>query len=213
MSRFPVGSISEEQLQKDLEKYRQQAVDMGATDARVITADAVVIDERVLAKCTYPRCPGYGTNVNCPPYAMSPEEIRKVLKNFRYGILVKMEIPPNEVAGAEAIEKSLTLPYMKKVTEIIAKIEAQAFYDGHYLALGFSSGRCKVMFCPDNDCQALVPGQSCPHYLKARSSMEAVGIDCFATATKAGWDIYPIGQKTTPEEIPYGQRMGLVLIA
>lgn len=213
MSRNPVGSISEEQLQKDLEKYRQQAIEMGATDAQVITADTVVIDDRVLAKCMYPRCPGYGTNVNCPPYAMSPEETRKVINNYKYGILVKMEIPPQEVAGAEVLVKNLTAPYQKKVTEIIAKTEAQAFYDGYYLALGFGGGICKVIFCPDNDCQALVPGQSCLHHLKARSSMEAVGIDCFSTATKAGWDIYPIGQKTTPEEIPYGLRMGLVLIA
>jgi hypothetical protein len=43
--------------------------------------------------------------------------------------------------------------------------------------------------------------------------MEAVGIDCYATATNAGWDIYPIGQETKPEEVPYGIRMGIVFIA
>jgi len=111
-----------------------------------------------------------------------------------------------------AIEKNLIAPYRQKATEIVAKIEAQAFYDGYYLALGFGSGSCKSIFCQDTDCQALVPGQSCPHHLKARASMEAVGIDCFSMATRVGWDIYPIGYETTPEEVPYGLRLGLVLI-
>ena len=55
--------------------------------------------------------------------------------------------------------------------------------------------------------------QSCPHRLKARSSMEAVGIDCFSMASRVGWDIFAIGQETSPEDIPYGLRLGMVLIA
>ena len=196
-----------------MEKYRLCAIELGATDAKVITMDTVLIDERVVAKCAYPRCSGYGTNVNCPPYAMSPDQLRKVIKNYRYGILAKMEVPPHEIAGAEAIEKNLLAPYIQKINEIIAKIEARAFYDGHYLALAFSGGNCKSIFCSDTDCRALVLGQSCPHRLKARSTMEAVGIDCYSTATRVGWDIFVIGQETSPEDIPYGLRLGLVLIA
>ena len=204
--------VSDDKLQKDIDRYRLQAIELGATDARIIKADAVVIDERVVAKCTYPKCTGYGTNANCPPHAMSVDQVRKVVNNFRYGILIKIEVPSGDIAGPVAREKKLTLPYSKKLAEIIAKIEAQAFYDGYYLAVGFGSGSCKNTFCPDADCQALVPGQSCRHRLTARSSMEAVGIDCFRTATKAGWDAYPIGQQTAPEEVPYGLRLGLVLI-
>ena len=212
MVRNPVGRVSEGQLHKDLETYRLQAIDLGATDAKVITMDTIIIDERVRAKCTYPKCPGYGTNANCPPYAMSLDQVRKVVKNFAYGILIKLEVPSLDTAGIEAREKNLSSPYNRKVTEIIAKIEAQAFYDGYYLAVGFGMGTCKSIFCPDIDCQALVPGQSCPHRLKARSSMEAVGMDCFRMAANIGWNIYPIGNETSPEEIPYGLRLGLVLI-
>ena len=213
MIRSTGGIVSDGQLQKDLDKYRLHAIELGATDARVITADTVVIDERVVAKCTYPKCSSYGTNANCPPYAMTPDQVRKVVNNFRYGILIKLEVPSADSAGPVAREKNLTQPYRRKFAEIIAKIEAQAFYDGYYLAVGFGGGTCKTIFCPDIDCQALVTGQSCPHRLKARSSMEAVGIDCFSTATKVGWEVYPIGQETAPEEVPYGLRLGLVLIA
>lgn len=208
-----IKNVSAGKLQNDLEKYRRHAIELGATDAKVVTADTVVIDERVRAKCTYPRCSSYGTNVNCPPYAMSLEQVRLVIGNFRYGILARIDIPSAKIAGTEAYRKNLAAPYQRTINEVIAKIEAQAFYDGYYLALGFGSGTCKSMFCPDTDCKALITGQSCPHRLKARASMEAVGIDCFNLATRVGWDIYPIGSQTSPEEIPYGLRMGLVLIA
>ena len=122
-------------------------------------------------------------------------------------------MPPQDTVGVEARDKNLVAPYRIKLNEIVAKTEAQAFYDGYYLAVGFGNGSCKSMFCPDTDCQALVPGKSCAHRLRARSTMEGVGIDCFSMATSVGWDIYPIGQETLPEEVPYGLRLGLVLIA
>ena len=212
MVRNPVGNISEEQLQDDLAKYRKRAVELGAWDARVIHTETVVVDDRVRAKCMFPRCSSYGTNVNCPPYVMSLDEMRRVLRNFRYGILAGIKIPADKLTG-EAYQNKLDAPYRQTINEVIAKIEAEAFYDGYYLALGFGSGTCKALFCPDTDCQALIPGQPCPHRLKARAPMEAVGIDCFNIASRIGWDIYSIGSQTSPEDVPYGIRMGLVLIA
>jgi predicted metal-binding protein len=96
MAQKIIAKIPQEQLQKDLAKYRQRALEMGATDAKVIGTDDIVIDERVLAKCTYPKCPGYGTNANCPPYAMDIDQIRKVVNNFKYAIFVKLEVPPKK---------------------------------------------------------------------------------------------------------------------
>jgi len=210
---FPIiHRVPEDKLRSDMERYRQRAIALGATDAKVITTDKIVIDERVLAKCNYPKCSGYGTNINCPPYAMSLDQVRKAVSNFRYGILISLKVPPGDTAGTEAREKNLILPYRRKLAEVTAKIEAEAFYDGYYLAVGFGSGPCKSIFCPDTDCVALVTGQACPHRLKARSPMEAVGMDCFAMATNVGWDVYPIGQNTQPSEVPYGLRLSLVLI-
>ena len=212
MARKIVERVPDEQLQQDLEKYRQRALEVGATDAKIITTDKIVIDERVLAKCTYPKCPGYGTNVNCPPYAMSLDQVRKVINNFRYAIFIKLDVPPEHTAGREAIDKNLSFPYRKKIAEIAAKIEAEAFYDGYHLALAFGSGTCKALFCPNTDCQALVPGQGCPHRLKARSPMEGVGMDVYTMTARVGWDIYPIGDNTLPSEVPYGLRLALVFI-
>ena len=96
--------------------------------------------------------------------------------------------------------------------EIVSKIEAEAFYDGYHLALGFACGPCKAAFCPEIECNALTTGQSCRHRLRARSSMEAVGMDAYTMAAKVGWDIYPIGASVQPSEVPHGTRLGLILI-
>ena len=212
MARKIRVNITAQQVQEDLEKYRQRALDLGATDSKIITTDAVVIDERVLAKCVYPKCSRYGTNANCPPYAMPVGQVRKIVEGFRYAIFIKLEIPSTDIAGTEARDKRLTAPARNKVQEIVAKIEAEAYFDGYYLALGFACGSCKTVFCPDQDCSALIPGQSCRAPLKARSSMEAVGMDAFLMAARVGWDVYPIGASLSPSEVSHGVRLGLVLI-
>ena len=213
MARKIVEKVSEDQAKKDLKKYRARALELGASDAKVVSAKDIVIDERVVAKCAYPKCPGYGTNANCPPYAMDIDRVRKVVDKFQYAIFVKIDVPPEHTAGKETIKSNLSAPYRRKLAEIVAKIEAEAFYDGYHLALAFGGGSCKSLFCPDIDCIALEQGKGCPHRLKARSPMEGVGMDVYTMATKVGWNIYPIGMGTSPEEVPYGLRLGVVLIS
>lgn len=212
MARKILERMPESQLQADLEKYRQRAIELGATDAKIISADDVVIDERVVAKCIYPKCPGYGTNANCPPYAMTPDETRKLVDNFSHAIFVKVDVPVKHIAGKEAIDKQLAYPYRMKLLEIISKLEAEAFHDGYHLALAYGSGSCKRLLCPNKECDVLVPGNSCPHRLRARSPMEAVGMDVYTMSTKAGWDIYPIGDATATSEVPNAQLLGIVFI-
>ena len=212
MVRKIVDKVPYEQLQKDLEKYRQRAIEIGATDAKVITTDTIIIDERVRAKCINPVCASYGTNINCPPYAMELDLVRKIVNNFHYAIFINIEAPSEEIAGREAIEKKLFVRSRIKNHEIVSKIEAEAFYDAYHLALGFAGGTCRDIFCPNSECSALVPGQGCRHRLKARGSMEGVGIDAFTMAAKVGWDVYPLGGAISPSEVPCGANLGLVLI-
>lgn len=212
MVRKVLEEIPEETLKEDLEKYRQKALELGATDIKIIRTDMILIDERVRMKCFFPRCRQYGVNASCPPYAPDLELIRKAVSNFQYGIFVMLRVPPEQMAGAEAKKTLLYARSAKKVFEIVSEIEAEAFYDGYHLALGFASGPCKNVFCPGTECSAIVPGQPCRFSLKARASMEGVGMDAFTMAAKVGWDVYPIGASTMPSDVPHGTRLGLVLI-
>ena len=76
MVRKIVQQVPDNVPQEDLETYRRHAIDLGATDAVVITGDDIVVDERVRAKCTYPLCELYGTNVNPLPHLPSVEDSR-----------------------------------------------------------------------------------------------------------------------------------------
>jgi hypothetical protein len=58
-----VEKIPDDVLQADLKKYRERVLELGATDAKIITTDMILIDERVLGKCINPPCTNYGNNI------------------------------------------------------------------------------------------------------------------------------------------------------
>ena len=211
MARKITSEIPRDILQKDLERYRQRAIELGATDAKMITSDMILVDERVRAKCIYPKCRSYGTNANCPPHAMDLDMVRKVVSRYQYAIFLMLKVPPEEVAGPDVQEKRLSRPSQIKNHEIVSRLEAEAFHDGYHLALGFAGGSCKSAFCPNVEC-ATLKGEGCRHPLRARSAMEAVGLEAYIMAAKVGWDIYPVGQSTPVTDVPHGIKLGLVLI-
>ncbi len=208
MLRKIVESISEDLLRSDLEKYRGKAIELGATDAQIITTDMIILDDRARAKCRYPRCDFYGTNAHCPPYSMEIKDVRELVNKFKYGILCDIRVPSEHLDGPP-IENG---PIAVKMFEIISIIEGEAFNDGYRFSLGFGSGPCKLYFCPKRECAALTTGQGCRHGLKSRSSMEGMGMDVYTMATKVGWDIYPIGIRTRPCDVPHLHCIGLILI-
>lgn len=210
MARKIVERVPEGQLQEDLERYRRLALELGATDARVITTDMVVVDERVRVKCTYPKCEWYGTSINCPPYAMEPEQTRKLVEKFGYAIFFRLKVPTDTLVAPTGEQLEVHKRNRKKRLDIVDKLESTAFYDGYYLAVGFGGGSCKSMLCPQDDCRALVQGKACRHPLLARSAMEGVGMDVYLMATKVGWDIYPLGH--SPSDAPHGSLTGIVFI-
>ncbi len=198
----------------DLKRYRNEAIKLGASDAKIIKSNEVLIDERAYIKCVYPKCEFYGTNANCPPYAITPDQTKSIVKKYHYGIICSFEAPSEFFVGSfNALSKRRkTAVERKKRYEVISKLEAMAFYDGYYFALGFTGGSCKSFFCKNQECQALQPGKPCRFPLKARSSMEGVGMDVFGMVVRMGWDIYPCGQSLSPEDVPIGRRVGIVFI-
>jgi predicted metal-binding protein len=204
------GDVPDEELQKDLERYRQEALRLGASDAKVIPASLVRIDERVPMKCRVPLCFGFGTSANCPPNAMKPAELREAVKNYRCAVFFRVEVPPPVIVRNRETILERAGAY-RKVFELVSAIESMAFYDGHYLAAGFAAGSCKSTYCYKMEC-AVLKGERCRNELRSRSSMEAVGIDAYKLATDVGWDIYPIGSDCAPEDIPKGSLLGIIFV-
>ena len=199
-------------IQDDLQRYRDKAIELGAAKAKIVRANEIPVDERVTLKCQVPRCFGYGVCANCPPHALKPAELRDRLEQYEWAVLFILEVPPEVIVRDKATIKERVAAY-RNVFKIVTEVESVAFYDGHYLAFGFGAGSCRHTFCGlEEDCPAL-NGKKCRFSLRARPSMEAVGIDVYRMVTSAGWDIYPIGSNAKPEDIPKGTLAGIVIVA
>lgn len=200
-------------IEKDLENFRRLAVEVGAADAASISTDEIIIDERVRAKCMYPKCAFYGNNINCPPHAPDLDFIRKLVARYAYGILFCVRGDPKDFVGPDFLKRVGRKNRAKTIVNTVcSEIESRAFYEGYHLALAFGQGPCKSYWCPDQPCAALGEEKACRFPLKARTSVEAVGIDAFSMATRKGWEIYPCGARVEPEKIPHVLLIGLILI-
>jgi len=203
--------MKEGHLARDLEKYREKALALGADRAEIIRVDEIPVDERVIVKCQIPRCFGYGAGAHCPPHTMKPAELREVLKKYHWAVFFIKEMPPEVIVRDKATVKERVAGY-QEVFKIVSEVESMAFYDGHYLAFGFAAGSCRHTFCwQQEDCQAL-EGKRCRFSLLARPSMEAVGMDVYKMVAAQGWDIYPIGSGAKPEDMPKGVLAGIIIV-
>jgi len=203
--------IGEAQLEQDLERYKNKALELGASRAKIVKADEIPVDERVTLKCQVPRCFGYGVSANCPPNTLKPAELRAHLRKYKWAIFFVKDIPSETIVRDKATIKERVAAY-QNVFKIVTDIESMAFYDGHYLAFGFGAGSCRHTFCGlEEDCQVM-KGKKCRFSLRARPSMEAVGIDVYKMVVLAGWDIYPIGSNAKPCDIPKGVLAGIIIV-
>ena len=50
-----------------------------------------------------PKCPGYGASANCPPHAMTVDQVREVVDNFTSALFIEIDIPPEKTAGKKLL--------------------------------------------------------------------------------------------------------------
>jgi len=201
-------------LQTDLQRYRQLALDNGASGAAVIPAADVVVDERVRLKCTVPRCIRAGETPHCPPHGLDLDLVRRAFSRFEWAVLFKCDVGPLEDyapgRGKTKDEQRRVLAFHKQSGEVVDALERQAYRDGYYLAMGFGGGSCKDYLCQGVYCQALDSGR-CRFPQRARPAMEAAGIDVIDLVNKAGWESYALVGDLS--RIPCAVTVGIVFVA
>jgi len=192
-------------LESDLIQLQKLAVRVGAKRAITIHTKRIVIDERVQLKCRYPPCRHYGRNLMCPPFTPSASQFNKCLSRYRRAILVEVEdrvpqnvertLSSNEKLYADLIkDKRFLKRYDKwhvkvwrRLHEVVSEIEREAFRRNYYLSLGLGAEHCAL-------CQRCDVENPCKNPLRARPSMEAVGIDVHKSVKNAGltlkWNPY-----------------------
>lgn len=207
-----LGTLSEEALRADLERYRRKALELGASGAKIIAAEEVPLDERVRLKCIAPRCPRAGETPNCPPFTPEVDEVRRALSKYSWAVLLKTDVQPLAEYMPVKGGSRKTLSFHARSGEIVTQIETLAFNEGYHLAAGLGGGSCKDYLCGGEVCQFLDSGR-CRFPVKARPSMEAMGIDVFRLVNRVGWSIYPVAQvEAAPHSVPCAISVGIVFI-
>ncbi len=209
-----------EELSRDLLGFREKALELGASAAEVIPASCVVVQERVWMKCLVPRCEAAGRTPYCPPNTPQPDFMRKVFDQYQWAVVFKSDVGSvedytalSETAHKEAKTRLQQLKsFHAKTWQIVGRLESYVQSKGYDLAMGFSAGSCNGNLCGGTPC-AVLQNENCRHPLRARPSMEAVGIDVFDLAAKLGWNAYMIRAiEPNPNDIPCAMSVGIVFI-
>jgi len=165
--------------QSQFQSFVRRACQLGAVSAKVIPAKSIVTAPWVRLKCQF-GCGGYGSSLCCPPHSPRPEETGKVIACYGRALLIhcKGNVRPSK---------------------LIVKLEREIFLSGFYKALGFGAGPCRLC----KECNL----KECIRPDDARPSMEACGIDVFATARANGFPIEVVRDYSCEQN-----RYGVVLI-
>lgn len=170
----PKGS-SDKAPDKSRQKLLAFLKKKGASEAKVIPAGDIIVDERVRLKCQIPLCDSFGRNLMCPPYLPGVAQFREALARYETAVIVQVRASLKETKGDPFLPA-------RQLHAIINEGEKFAFSFGSRFALGLIGGCCRLC----ETCVAADSGRACRHPFKARPSMEAMGIDVQATAEKAG---------------------------
>ena len=144
-----------------MESAVTQLLEGGADIAVAIPVSKIVTAAWPVMKCRY-GCPNYGHNRCCPPFSPSWKEMEAILGGYSRAILFR-----THSIGAG--------------TSLAVDVAAGLFRRGYYKALAFGTGPCRL-------CAKCTP-ESCPQPWKTAPSMEACGVDVFATVRNAGIEV------------------------
>ncbi len=79
-----------ERKAKEFDFLLREAKRLGALEAKITSPDKVVVEDRVLLKCIS-GCHLYGHKFVCPPFAPTPDQFRKMLKEYGYVLIAKFQ--------------------------------------------------------------------------------------------------------------------------
>lgn len=190
-----------------LQTLIQKAFELGASDAKIIPAQAVMVEDRFAEMCASPQCPGFGLAPSCPPYVMKPSEFRDLLTHYEHVLVFKIDVP------TEVLLSDARRDVAKRIHKMSSAIERLAKEKGYTNSKGLAAGSCKMIFCNEHEkCIVLDKNEKCLFPDQARPSLSGHGVNFFALSKTLGWQIEKITKDTKPDDVPMGIMAGMVLI-
>lgn len=143
-----------------------------------IDSDDLIFEERVKMSCFY--CGRYNNNWKCPP-RIPLIDYKKMLDEYEHCAMVWLVMPVTpETLEDVRVESSVTLH------KTLLEMEQFIFHENNSTCLSFIGGSCKLC---KNGCSK----DRCSNPYKARSPVEAMGVNIIKSAQKYGLTIaFPI---------------------
>ncbi len=170
-----------DKIATDLQYLSAQALELGASKAKVVEVKGIKTGAWTRMKCQY-GCPNYGLTLCCPPYAPDYTAMQAFLAEYTWGLLVEYSFPLTESDCQNFTAADLQMS--NKLLEILLALEREAFLRNYYRSFALKAGRCRLC----EKCNLV----KCVHPAQARPSMEACGIDVFALANDNGFPMQVI---------------------
>ena len=186
---------------KEFNFLLEEAKRLGAREARIIGSNKVVVEDRVLLKCRA-GCDSFGKKFVCPPYTPTPDEFRRMLKEYKKVLIVKF---PADAEAEEDVGRNLqknqcspSIPPdlrertnkfwevwggdKRRILLAMLELEKAAFNRGYTLAVSLTAGSCTL--CAKCNMEA-----TCTHPTMARYPEHALGVNVKKTLKNAGMSI------------------------
>jgi predicted metal-binding protein len=173
-------------------RLRARALELGASDAVVVSPRQVVTAEWVRMKCLYGGCHA-GQCLTCPPHSPTPTQTRALLDEYESVLLLRFD-----VTGARGGEH---LAASRRAAAAALRLERELFLAGHHKAFAIAGGRPCVL---DEACGT---PEACDCREALRPGPAGCGIDVFTTCANAGWPLKVVQGRDEPYH-----RLALVLV-
>ncbi len=146
----------------------------GCADFSWISGSDVQVCQWVRFKCMF-GCSSYGKKGGCPPAVPSIQECRELFSEYEHILLLHIAVQLDDPEEREEWSRKMNLSLLP--------VEREVFLAGHRKTMLLFMDECRL--CPE------CPGtrQECRNQGMARPSPEALGVDVFATARRAGFPI------------------------
>jgi predicted metal-binding protein len=162
----------------NVQLVQEQARKLGL-DLRLEFDPALLVPaERIRSYCIENRCGSYDANHMCPPRVGSLEEVEAALQGFSQSVLLQLSRPMDVAKDREGVIRTKL-----EFHRLILRLERRLKKNGVTQVWGLIGGNCELC----RTCTA-VEDKPCRHPEKARTSLEAIGVDVVGLLEKLGLD-------------------------
>ena len=156
----------------------EQARRLGFDQCLEFAPTLLVPEQRIRDYCVENRCGSYNVNHMCPPRIGSLHDIAARLDKFGQGMLLRYSRPLDVANDREGVT-STKLEFHR----LILRLERRVKKRGAIQLWGLIGGNCELC----RICTA-VEDKPCRHPERARTSLEAIGVDVVGLLERLGLD-------------------------